>query len=246
MSLRFMPGYYVFPGGTVDEGDVAVSQDLPLHAATESGLSRHAVPELHRALAWAAIRETWEETGLMFGTPAPWGPEPGRCEGAEAFRRHGLHPGSARVEFFARAITPAASPIRFDSRFFLADGTDIHGDIAPSGELEDVAWHRADFAVAAYPMAHVSRFMLARAMSIWSGSVGEHTPTERPIARFTQQGERFSMHEDEPAVHPRSTRTGWTGLRARRCLTLVGNCLSSRIFRRTSGRRGRQRRLSRR
>ena len=197
MTLRFMPGLYVFPGGTVDATDSAVSEDLALDRATESGLSRHAVPEVWRALAWAAVRETWEETGLLYGGAGdPWHPPPDLCPGADAFRDRAVRPGVERLEFFARAITPASSPIRFDSRFFVADGSHAHGDIDPSGELEDVGWHRADFAVATYPMAHVSRFMLTRALTIWSSNPGPHTPGEGPIARFTQRGDRFSLHED--------------------------------------------------
>ncbi len=210
-SLRFMPGFYVFPGGTVDETDRPASNALPLHAGTADSLARHAAPEMYRALVWAAVRETWEETGLFYGDPADWPLPDGGCEAAAAFHEADVRPATDRLEFFARAVTPEEVPIRFDSRFFLADGTRAIGEIRSSGELEDVAWHRAEFVLAAFPMAHITRFVLARALAIWCKSDGRnrpHEPKDRPIARFTQRGDRFSMQEDAPGDPPQIDPAG--------------------------------------
>src|SRR6516162_5954401 len=71
------------------------------------------------AFALAAVRETYEETGIMLGVPAtrrlpvltgPW----------QAFARAGIAPDLSAIHFVARAITPPRRPLRFDSRFFTA------------------------------------------------------------------------------------------------------------------------------
>ena len=66
-TARFMPGVYVFPGGAVDESDFAVQSDRVLADDVLARLRRQARQPLAHALAWAAIRETWEETGLLLG-----------------------------------------------------------------------------------------------------------------------------------------------------------------------------------
>ena len=204
-TMRFMPGYYVFPGGTVDDTDIPASAHLSLNPATSETLSRHADRNMHKALAWAAVRETWEETGLFFGHARAWPLPASDCAGAQAFHSAGIEPGTALLEFFARAVTPKEVSMRFDSRFFIADGAQASGTIRSNGELQDVAWHRAEFALAAFPMAHISRFVLARALAIWCenlGKDGRHRPRDRAIARFTQRHDRFSMKEDSPDDPP--------------------------------------------
>lgn len=209
-NLRFMPGYYVFPGGTVDDTDDAISQGLALHPETMRSLARHAAPERQGALVWAALREAWEEAEIFFGRPAPgWGDGQGVCVAADAYRAAGLTPASDRMAFIARAVTPRESPMRFDSRFFLADagldGSHVTGDPRATGELEDVAWHRAEMAIATYPMANITRFVLSRALAIWcagSPNGGTFEPSDRPIPCFTQRNRSFAMREDKPGDPP--------------------------------------------
>ena len=71
----FMPNRWVFPGGRVDPTDARVrgASDLKQHVGGH--LTKAASPARARALAAAAIRETFEETGLILGRPDP---EPGR------------------------------------------------------------------------------------------------------------------------------------------------------------------------
>ncbi|MGH7111031.1 MAG: NUDIX domain-containing protein, partial [Stellaceae bacterium] len=61
LFLRFMPGAYVFPGGAIDPGDRR-------GWAVETGAE--ALGDRLAAAAHAALRETWEEVGLLFGRPA--------------------------------------------------------------------------------------------------------------------------------------------------------------------------------
>jgi 8-oxo-dGTP pyrophosphatase MutT (NUDIX family) len=70
---RFMPGKYVFPGGGVDPTDKHMSAATPLHPHAEMRLMQRfhkGSPARARALALAAVRETFEETGLLLGTRA--------------------------------------------------------------------------------------------------------------------------------------------------------------------------------
>ena len=95
-----------------------------------------------RALALAAVRETFEEAGLLIGTPlgdsaAAEGARPGRSFFATGFR-----PALGRLTFFARAITPPGRPRRFDSRFFCVEAEAIvHRAKIEDGELSDLEWH---------------------------------------------------------------------------------------------------------
>ncbi len=79
---KFMPGKFVFPGGRVEAGDRQMSVAGALDAHCERRLmTRVQRPSMQRAraLALAAIRETFEETGLAFGTSdygAPEAPRP--------------------------------------------------------------------------------------------------------------------------------------------------------------------------
>ena len=70
---KFMPGKFVFPGGRVDPVDRHMRVALPLHTEVQDRLLAHLPrrgPAMAQALALAAIRETFEETGLVLGAPA--------------------------------------------------------------------------------------------------------------------------------------------------------------------------------
>lgn len=68
----FMPNKYVFPGGALDAGDAGVALASPLGAVCAARLGLDAAPGLAGALAVAAIRELWEEAGLILGAPGRW------------------------------------------------------------------------------------------------------------------------------------------------------------------------------
>jgi len=195
-TMRFMPGYLVFPGGTVDSEDNEIAQDLPAHKSTQNSLSRNTLDDDGRAYLWTAIRETAEETGLLLGATGAWSsplPEPT----AKLFMEAGLRPASENLGLVGRAITPESSPIRFDALFFLASGEGIAGDIEPSDELEGVAWLRVDLALAADDMADVTRFMLARALVAWSRS-RPYEPVESTLPTYTYDSSETPIlrHED--------------------------------------------------
>ncbi len=112
----FLPGKYVFPGGAIDDGDRRVPVAAPLDPRAERKLMRKVRrpnPTRARALALAAIRETYEETGMLIGRAAcetfhsPAGPW-------EAFAAAGIRPDLSAIHFIARAITPPRRSRRYD------------------------------------------------------------------------------------------------------------------------------------
>jgi 8-oxo-dGTP pyrophosphatase MutT (NUDIX family) len=145
IDLVFMPGRYVFPGGRVDPGDrhVAVEDDLDPGNLMNLMVGMKGEPSLGRAraLALAAVRETFEEAGLLIGKPAQVQP-PARAKSWEQFFAHGFRPALASLTFFARAVTPPGRPRRFDTRFFCAPAEAVVHKIAiADGELSDLEWH---------------------------------------------------------------------------------------------------------
>ena len=130
-----MPGVYVFPGGAIDPADrVAWS----VEAGTET-----LGPRLARS-ARAALRETWEEAGVLIGRNGG-SPPPVSASAIlpieQAYRECGLVAAMDALTYVGRAITPSHSARRFNTRFFLGDGGDVFGEPVASEELEDVGWH---------------------------------------------------------------------------------------------------------
>ncbi|MEM1382715.1 MAG: NUDIX hydrolase [Pseudomonadota bacterium] len=126
-GAAFMPSKFVFPGGAVDQGDRALpTPDLPPGLAAR--LSHRAEAALAPALALAAVRELWEETGLILGTASDGTAPPGAGASWGRFFATGRGPKTAGLDFVCRAITPPGRPRRFDARFFLADAADLASD----------------------------------------------------------------------------------------------------------------------
>ncbi len=146
-GARFMPGRRVFPGGALDAADRQMSASNALPALCHARLQKATpTPEIALPLALAAIRETFEETGLALGA-SPARPPSTACipEGSwTEFHELGLEPGLDRLRFVFRAITPRRYPVRFDARFFLAPVEAVAGDpddlSRASGELHDLRW----------------------------------------------------------------------------------------------------------
>jgi 8-oxo-dGTP pyrophosphatase MutT (NUDIX family) len=139
----FMPNKFVFPGGRVDPADGRIPPLTELRREVEEKVARGCGPARARALAMAAIRETFEETGLLVGEPTP-SPPRSRSPSWRRLLAHGIVPSLEVLDFVARAITPPGAPRRFDARFFMADAAHVHGDahdeLEGSGELLDLRW----------------------------------------------------------------------------------------------------------
>ena len=126
----FMPEMFVFPGGARRRRTTSRSTARRRCAAeTAARLAVDTAPELVPGLARAAVRELWEETGLVLGRPDPGAAGRTVPEGWREFFAAGVVPHTAPLRFVFRAITPPGRPRRFDARFFLADAAVL----APGG-----------------------------------------------------------------------------------------------------------------
>lgn len=135
----FMPERYVFPGGGVEACDRYVRPAAELSESVAERLARSCSPARARSLAAAAVRETYEETGLMLA--APGAPTHGRVRPEwSGFHERGLAPALDRLDYIFRAVTPPGSPRRFNARFFMAFADELHGEISGNGELNNIAW----------------------------------------------------------------------------------------------------------
>lgn len=139
----FMPGKFVFPGGRTDPADSRIDVASNLHPEEEAKLTARAgrISAVRaRAIALSAIRETYEEAGLLIGNKGPFST---RKQDWQAFAQHGVQPSLEGVRFVARAITPPGRVRRFDTRFLAAWRSDVAVELpdgGPTNELEELVW----------------------------------------------------------------------------------------------------------
>ena len=146
----FMPNAYVFPGGRVNSVDSRVRPSSPLKADVLAKLERAANPARARAIAVAAIRETYEETGLLIASNS----------NKENFWHMNIGPKLGEINYFFRAITPPNRIRRFDARFFFADASVAKGKLGGDGELTNLDWFSLE-QIRDLEMAGITRIALA-------------------------------------------------------------------------------------
>jgi len=139
----FMPGKFVFPGGRTDPADSRIPVATALHPQEEAnltaGVGRTSLARA-RAIALSAIRETYEEAGLLIGQKGAFATDKRDWQG---FVEHGVTPSLAALRFIARAITPPNRVRRFDTRFLSAWRSDVVVELpggGPTNELEELVW----------------------------------------------------------------------------------------------------------
>lgn len=142
-AMAFAGGMTVFPGGGVDRRDADSALDWsgpgPAWWAGQFGCA----PEVARALVCAAVRETFEESGVLLAGPGPASVVGSTAAYAEAraalvsrelslaafLAREGLVLRADLLRPWANWVTPEGEPRRYDTRFFLA--------AMPDGQLAD-------------------------------------------------------------------------------------------------------------
>jgi len=152
----FIPDAFVFPGGKMDASDRKAAAATPLRPEI-AGHAAPGDPNRARALAMAAIRETFEETGLLVAGKGDVGTvaDPTWRE----MRRLGLAPALDKLGYVGRAITPSDRPLRFHARFFAVRAEHAQGRLRGNGELADLHWvplSEAD----RLPLVDVTEFMV--------------------------------------------------------------------------------------
>jgi 8-oxo-dGTP pyrophosphatase MutT (NUDIX family) len=161
-SSGFVPGAYVFPGGRVDAADaehavLARTEGLtPAHAEARLELPADAEPP---AIAYylAALREAFEETGILVGLDESGSFPPTAARDAEvdrirddvmedritfadALMRMSCRVDGRSVEYIAHWITPLPEPRRYDTRFFAARVASDATPIVDPREMTDALW----------------------------------------------------------------------------------------------------------
>lgn len=148
-QASFAPGAYVFPGGGID----ALDADAATHAAADR---RPTQSDLHLTQAIAAIRESFEELGVLLARHAD-----GRMAGATdiaAIDRHqplvaqctarGLRLAADSVFMLAHWITDRDLPRRFDVPFLVARMPEGQEPVADETEQFEPVWVKPGDALA--------------------------------------------------------------------------------------------------
>lgn len=154
-TMNFAAGAYVYPGGRVDAADADPRIGWHGPSPAEFGARLCASADEARALVVAAVRETYEESGLLLaGTPdgesamvsgGGWDADraalhAGQMSFADLLGKRGLVILADWIVPWARWITPAAEPRRYDTRFFAAmtpPGQAVDGHAA---EADTITW----------------------------------------------------------------------------------------------------------
>jgi 8-oxo-dGTP pyrophosphatase MutT (NUDIX family) len=151
-EIDFNSGALVFPGGSVDAGDHDIAGRPELYAGSE-GLDGEAL-----GFRIAAIRETFEESGILLARPRGSSAlvdarrageieaanRAALCEGKTTFLKiladHGLSPVLDGLVPYAHWITPEGMPKRFDTWFFLAAAPPEQAGAHDGKESTDSIW----------------------------------------------------------------------------------------------------------
>ncbi|MBL4645042.1 MAG: NUDIX hydrolase [Rhizobiales bacterium] len=142
----FMPNVYVFPGGRVDGPDKFAPFATDITPATLAQLQKTSPknksgPIVARAFALAALRETFEESGLLISKPAA-APNHSKNLLWQPFLSHGQLPDLSQLRYLARAVTPPGRIRRYDTRFFTVprEAVELELENYPTNELENQIW----------------------------------------------------------------------------------------------------------
>jgi 8-oxo-dGTP pyrophosphatase MutT (NUDIX family) len=188
----FLPGKFVFPGGRISPADSRLRTRDDLDPVVMRKLlfdmKGKPSPDRARGLALTAVRETFEETGLLIGRPRGQNSST-RSPLWRDFLGQGVTPSLAGMRFIARAITPPRRPRRFDTRFFFT----THEAIASSVEIENrelLDLHWLTFPKAqALDLPTITQVVLDELQSHLRG--GRLPPKDAPVPYYYMRHGRF-------------------------------------------------------
>lgn len=188
-ASAFMPNRYVFPGGRLDLADYRVAPAAPLNPVSTTRLARcrGTGPRKALALALAAIRETFEESGLRIAAAARSAkPAPPNWS---TFCTDNQAPDPSALLYICRAITPPGRPRRFDARFFAAPAELAGGELTPSAELDKLTWvTQAD--TEGLPLPGITQYVIAN-LEHWLALPTAADPAQRVPFHHMLRGQRL-------------------------------------------------------
>jgi 8-oxo-dGTP pyrophosphatase MutT (NUDIX family) len=194
-----MPNKFVFPGGRMDLIDqrLQVSGELsqPVMERLRKATRKTVNDRTLRGLALAAIRETFEETGLIVGRPASQSVSTTHPVWRD-YLAYGAEPPLEHMDFIARAITPTYRTRRFDTRFFMIHDQFIFNDPEQisdaSGELHELHWLTLDEA-RQLDLPAVTRWAIDLIEQRIQLSPAEQLTQSAPFVRFVK-GQEVSIN----------------------------------------------------
>jgi len=151
---EFVGGMSVFPGGGLDAEDASGDAPEAQRASERLGLAEGGL-----AYSMAAIRETFEETGILLAREADGSfvdlredgqakrfhaqrgeVDAGRLTLAALLEAEALRPATDSLSYVGRWITPLGPPRRYDTRFFVAPAPPGQQALADQREAVDSEW----------------------------------------------------------------------------------------------------------
>ena len=210
--MAFAADLHVFPGGAVDPGDVAPeaigrSTLDPVRAAR--GLGGDARPTEAIGASIAAIRELWEEVGVVLATPCAAPPDPGAVDAARAALLDGtttigavaerldLELRTDRLAPLSHWVTPPFLSRRFDVRFFVAE---LPAGARPVFAEREIVAHQW-----ATPRAALDAMAAGEIGLWWPTSTTlqqlEHAPSLAAVREHLAPGASAPIRFEEPGPH---------------------------------------------
>lgn len=214
-------GAWVFPGGLIDAADAAL---VPVCAGLDEAAANARLGLNEGGLAWyvAAVRETFEEAGLLLAVDAQGQPVTGtalqaawrtRLHGRELgldalCREQGFRLALNELKLFAHIVTPPGMPKRFDTRFFLAAAPEAQEATHDGIEMTAHAWLSPAQAVQGERdvrvvgpvrrlLQQLTRFNTAREMLDWAATLDE-VPCIRPQRARDPAGQLIPLFPEHP------------------------------------------------
>ncbi len=225
-AAAFMGGYYVFPGGALVPEDHDAARERLIGLTPAQANTRLSLAEGAAAFWVAAVRETFEESGILLARDRDARPlsaarvssfsadrealNAGTRSFAEWLARHELLVAGSDFAYFDHWITPPARTRRFDTRFFLARAPDDQHASADGVETVDARWMRPDDALSLerpdkMQVANATRFVLQRLAqapnvdaALASARALVNIPCNRPCVAQGSAGARTFVRGEAP------------------------------------------------
>ena len=178
----FMPNEYDFHVGRFNSSDSRAIPSSELRSGVAKMLERAATPARARAIAVAAVRETFEETGLLVAS--------GASDNNQWHNKIGPLLGS--MDYFFRAITPPNRIRRFDARFFSVQASEARGSLGGDGELKNLSWFTLN-EISKLEMASITRIALAEFRRVIAVQSLDKSSRLIPVSRYIRGQYKITM-----------------------------------------------------